>query len=100
MEKLNHLDYLPPLEHARPSTALQFPGCRQIAAYRAGTGFYPRAHLVQVILGGPRFSSFLSETARNNKNEIAHTTVGRTWKKWSVVPVRAPFAAIRVLPLL
>ena len=34
---LFHLDYLPPLEHGKPSTALEFPGRWQIAAYRAGT---------------------------------------------------------------
>lgn len=97
---LNHLDYLPSLENARPSTALRFPGCRQIAAYRAGTSILilPRTH--------PGNSwrarlSFLSETARNNKrNRSHHRRVVPPRKKWSVVPTRARFVSLTSSPAL
>lgn len=70
--RLNHLDYLPPLEHARPSTALWFPGCRQIAAYRAGT--------VLILARTRPGNSWRAPLRRSYRkrcettNEIAHTT--------------------------
>lgn len=99
---LNYLDYLPPLEHGRPSTGPRFPGRRQIAAYRAGTGILilPRTR------PGNSWRAFPARSYRKRRETtsgIAHTTAAvvppKKWKKWSVVPARARFAA-RVSPLL
>lgn len=84
---LNHLDYLPPLEHARPPTALRFPGRRQIAAYRAGTGILilPRTRPGNSS-GGPGYNRSYRKRRETTSGNRSHTTAaGRrpsaSWKK-------------------
>lgn len=95
---LFHLDYLAPLEHGRPSTALRFPGRWQIAAYRAST----------VILILPRTRPGNSWRARlrsyrkrrETTSGIAHTSTSSSLRRGKSGAWCLPSPIRRVSPFL